>query len=118
MPDPLTLPPPSPDGEATDLTSSDVRRLIATTVLQVADDLREARAEQRAMAAALARLEAAQAQPGQLAAILQQPVWPGRVEVRLSTVLLLGGGLVAAFGADRVAGWLPSWASGVVGVAP
>lgn len=49
---------------------------------------------------------------------LDRPLWPGRVEIRVGTVLLLGGALVAAFGSERVAGWVPGWWSSAVGVAP
>ena len=40
---------------------------------------------------------------GVLGTQLAQPLWPGRVEIRLGTVLALGAAIVAAFGADR--GW-------------
>jgi hypothetical protein len=34
---------------------------------------------------------------------LAQPLWPGRVEIRLGTVIVLGAAIIAAFGADK--GW-------------
>jgi hypothetical protein len=48
---------------------------------------------------------------------LDRPIWPGRWEVRLGTVLVLLAALVALFGSDRVWGALPDWLS-PAGVAP
>lgn len=46
-----------------------------------------------------------------------RPVWPGKVELRLGTLVVLLVVLVVLFGSDRVAGWLPSWLA-PAGVAP
>lgn len=40
---------------------------------------------------------------GVLGTQLNQPLWPGRVEIRLGTVIVLGAAIIAAFGADK--GW-------------
>lgn len=42
---------------------------------------------------------------------LDRPIWPGKWEMRLGTLLVLLVTLVTLFGTDRVAGWLPSWFS-------
>lgn len=114
MPDP-TQPPastaavlaataPPPDGEPT----TGIRHTPESALLALASQVRELREE-------IADLRAS-SWVALLREQLDRPIWPGRVELRLGTLLVLLAALVAMFGSDRVAGWLPAWLS--PGVAP
>ena len=102
----LAAPAPPPEADPT----TGIRHTPEAALLLLAQQVRELREE-------VADLRAS-TWTAVLREQLDRPLWPGRVELRLGTVLLLGGALVAAFGSERVAGWASAWVPGVVGVAP
>lgn len=100
------LPPavPPPDGDPTDLTTG-IHLTEEGWRLAVVVELRQQRAAIEELVRTTPWLV--------LRELLAAPVWPGKAELRVGTVLVLGAALVLAFGSERVAGWLPGlWAVG------